>query len=81
MKKLHLGFLTLIICGYMSLFAGIIDERKTDIYFGNGVWNDEYSRDCLQKSAANCSQYKLNELIAREIIKNRSFPLSRWECI
>jgi len=47
-----------------------IDECKTDIYFGNGVWNKVFTNDCEEDSAANCSQDVLNDLVQSEIIKN-----------
>ena len=57
---------------YVSLFsyAENIDECKTDIYFGNGVWNKQYSNDnCKKDSAAECSVRYFNRLIEKEIIK------------
>lgn len=51
--------------------AEMINECKSDIYFGNGVWNTQFSSDnCIDDPAADCSQRKLNELIRREIINN-----------
>ncbi len=64
--------ITYILLSYMSLYATSIDERKIDIYFGNGVWNKEYTNDCESDSAANCSQFELNAIVQRKIIQGDS---------
>ncbi|MFT7859477.1 MAG: hypothetical protein ABXS93_00935 [Sulfurimonas sp.] len=61
MKKLFF-VLSLIIGSLLFAQTEKINECKTDIYFGNGVWNNEQE---AIKSAG-----KLQELIDREIIKN-----------
>ena len=44
--------------------ATIIDERKIDIYFGNGVWNKQFSDDgCKSVDAAECSTKILDSLV------------------
>ena len=69
MKKFIVSIVA--IAGFtVSVFALPMNECKTDIYFGNGVWNKQFSRDnCRKDSAAECSQRKLNEVLQREIIK------------
>ena len=66
---------------YVSLFsyAGNIDECKTDIYFGNGVWNKQYSNDnCKKDSAAECSVRYLDRLIEKEIIKKNPILQTKY---
>jgi hypothetical protein len=63
MKKL-LFILSLMIGSLLLAQTEKIDECKTDIYFGNGVWNSEQE--------AIKSAVKLQEIIDREIIKNDS---------
>ncbi|WP_345992164.1 hypothetical protein [Sulfurimonas sp. HSL-1716] len=70
MKKL-LFILSLMISSLLLAQTQKINECKTDIYFGNGVWNKQYSRDdCDKDSAAECSVRELNDLINKEIIKD-----------
>lgn len=57
MKKLFMLLILLV----TTVFANI-DEYKTDIYFGNGVWNSPES--------AEDSRYHLQEKIKQEIIKD-----------
>ncbi len=59
MKKLLLLFILLS----STLFANIVNEDKTDIYFGNGVWN---SPEQGEKSR----MYLEEHIVQREIIKN-----------
>ena len=69
MKRIIL-FIFLISGFYASVFALPIDECKTDIYFGNGVWNKQFSIDgCVDDVAADCSRAELDNLIKKEIIK------------
>ena len=56
--KLLIVLLTL----FVTLSAENIDECKTDIYFGNGVWNT--------RTQAKESGNRLQKIIKREIIKN-----------
>jgi len=69
MKKIIISIIAVV--GFsVSAFSLPINECKTDIYFGNGVWNKQFSRDnCVKDSAAECSQRKLNKVIELEIIK------------
>jgi len=69
MKKIIISIIAVI--GFsVSAFSLPINECKTNIYFGNGVWNKQFSRDnCVKDSAAECSQRKLNKVIELEIIK------------
>ena len=54
-------------------YAQSVDETKIDIYFGNGVWNKQFSNDgCKKDGAANCSKEDLNDLIKEEIIATLS---------
>ena len=59
MQKLIYSFLIVVTC-FSSSYASFIDERKTDIYFGNGVWNDI--------DQAGDGQDALNGVIQRDII-------------
>ena len=53
-----------------TIFATPFNECKIDIYFGNGIWNKQFSNDnCRKDFAAECSQAELNDLINEEIIK------------
>lgn len=54
MKKLFSSILIISILLF-NLHAESINECKTDIYFGNGVWNN--------KKTANIGVKKLNEII------------------
>ncbi len=70
MKRITI-FILLILGFSATVFALPVNECKTDIYFGNGVWNKQFSRDnCIEDDAAECSQKKLKQLIQRDIIKN-----------
>ena len=78
MKKLLL-FLGIIFGLNSSAFAIPVNECKIDIYFGNGVWNKQFSSDnCKKDFAAECSQKQLNELIQREIIKNNPILKAKY---
>ena len=68
--KYILKFILISSLFFTLLGADNINECKTDIYFGNGVWNKQFVSDCEEDSAANCSQDTLNDLIESEIIKN-----------
>lgn len=50
----------------VTLFANDIDERKIDIYFGNGVWNSE--------ADAKKGQAELQTQIDDKIINNQQQP-------
>jgi len=64
MKKI-LWILGLIVSLSISAFALPIDECKTDIYYGNGVWNT--------KPQAEISRKELEiRIIKPEIIKDNS---------
>ena len=72
MKRIIL-FIFLISGFYASVFALPIDECKTDICFGNGVWNKQFSIDgCVDDLAADCSRAELDNLIKKEIIKGHT---------
>jgi len=78
MKKLLLIF-GLVLGLSNSLFALSVNECKTDIYFGNGVWNKQFSRsNCNKDSAAECSQKELTQIIQREIIKNNPLLQAKY---
>jgi hypothetical protein len=68
--KYILKFILISSLFFTLLGADNINECKTDIYFGNGVWNKQFVSDCEEDSAANCSQDTLNDLIESEIIKD-----------
>jgi hypothetical protein len=68
--KYILKFILIPSLFFTLLGADNINECKTDIYFGNGVWNKQFVSDCEEDSAANCSQDTLNDLIESEIIKD-----------
>ena len=55
-----------------TLNAESINEYKTDIYFGNGVWNKQFSINCDEDGSADCSKQELDDLIQEEIIQNDS---------
>ncbi len=60
MKKFILAMSAII--GFSVIaFALPVNECKTDIYFGNGVWNTEKSADI--------SRQELDNIIKDEIIK------------
>jgi len=70
MKRIIL-FIFLISGFYASVFALPIDECKTDIYFGNGVWNKQFSIDgCVDDVAADCSRAELDNSLVP--------PFQRW---
>jgi len=70
MKRITI-FILLILGFSATVLALPVNECKIDIYYGNGVWNKQFSRDnCIKDDAAECSQKKLNQLIYRDIIKN-----------
>lgn len=70
MKKLSILIFSFLV-SIISVKAEEINECKSDIYFGNGVWNTQFSSDnCIEDPAADCSQRDLNELIKREIIND-----------
>ncbi len=58
MKKLILAFLVLVGVAH----ANGIDESRTDIYFGNGIWNSRVD--------AEKNRVKLEKLINKHFIKN-----------
>jgi len=70
LKKLLWILYYLFTFGFSVLQANISNECKTDIYFGNGVWNKQFSKDCSKSGSADCSRKVLDQLIKREIIKN-----------
>jgi len=48
-----LFYILSVIVMFSMTYAQSIDESKTDIYFGNGVWNKQFSGDdCNEDGAA-----------------------------
>ncbi len=71
MRNLLILCLTTIFILTSSLSANVINESKTDIYFGNGIWNLQFTKTkCKKQDAAECSQRYLDRLLSKEIIKN-----------
>lgn len=62
----------------LSVLVGVVfanfyevNEVKTDIYFGNGIWNSQFSdTDCAKNDAAECSKKMLNRVVEDNITKN-----------
>ena len=64
-------FIIILIMSLSQVSANTINEDKTDIYFGNGVWNSQFTKtNCQKQDAAECSQRYLNRLVKKEIIQN-----------
>ena len=66
MKYLILIFFLLTV----SVFANDIDESKTDLYFGNGVWNSE--------TDAKRGQEELQTKVDRWVIRNNQQLNSKY---
>ena len=62
MKKTILLLVYLFIT-FSSASALQIDERKIDIYFGNGVWNDETSAEDGRRELEDLIQFDLIFLV------------------
>jgi len=71
MKYIIFSFL-IFICFSSTTYAEV-DERKTDIYFGNGVWNDS--------DQAKSGRDRLNGAIKRNIIKNNPFLQEKYGAV